>query len=145
MEASAPEREGPSEAEVAEFRRRMHEASRAATLRVEGHPPVSAAEVSFEFVRTAGEPGGEPLADWEREFLEASTTPVRPRSDRNASPEITRPEPLPDGVLGYNVATLRSLSGGGWLATTDLMGLEEAGHVREATGGVLVEFRAVQR
>lgn len=76
----------------------------------------------------------EALPDWEREFLEEEAAGV---------PEVKVPEPLPDGVLGYSVATRRSLSGGGWLTSADIMTREAAEHVLSVTGGTLVEVRVV--
>lgn len=61
-------------------------------------------------------------------------------------PPIPKPEPLPPGILGYNVASRRTLGAApGWLMTADLMSMEHAVHMLKVTGGVLVEVRAVER
>jgi hypothetical protein len=78
-------------------------------------------------------------ADWGREALEAEAA----GEDSPETVPARKPEPLPDGVLGYNVATMRTLSGGGWLTSADIMTREAAEHVLPVTGGTLVEVRAV--
>ena len=63
-------------------------------------------------------------------------------------PAVRQPAPMPDGVLGYNVATRLHAGDGslGWLASADLMSPEHAGHALKAIpGGVLVELREAAR
>lgn len=79
------------------------------------------------------------LPDAEREAGEEDSPETTPL------PEIPKPGLLPDGVLGYSVATRRTLAGGGWLATADIMTREIAEHTLKVTGGTLVEIRAVER
>jgi hypothetical protein len=65
----------------------------------------------------------------------------------------SKPEPLPDGVLGYvavlpgRVLTMASEEAGtiGWLANADLMSRRQAEHEAGATGGTLCEVRAVNQ
>ncbi len=107
----------------------------------------------LEGIRREMEPAGpgegpaEALPDREREAPEEEAA----GEDSPETMPIRKPEPLPDGVLGYSVATRRTLpapyGGGalGWLATADLMTREAAEHTLSVTGGTLVEVRAVKR
>lgn len=49
------------------------------------------------------------------------------------------------GKARRRLATRRTLAGGGWLATADIMTREIAEHTLKVTGGTLVEIRAVER
>lgn len=101
-------------------------------------------ELHRGFVIEATAPEAEPVfseGGWLADDPEPVATPLR------------KPEPLPDGVLGYvvilpgHVLSAAGREGGtvAWLANADLMSWEHAGHMAGATGGTVAEVRAVER